>query len=113
MTNLLQETILTLKDNNKTTTNILWVGSVDFGYFSWQEFAEIAKNTNYDSGYGGQEVASDLLIVGKDFWLERYEYDGSECWEFKQIPKKSKRYIKIKDLASNNYSWNSLEDLNN
>ena len=27
-----------------------------------------------------------LVVVGKDFWLERNNYDGSEWWEFKQVP---------------------------
>ena len=32
----------------------------------------------------------DLIVVGKDFWIERHEYDGSELWEFKRMPEEPK-----------------------
>jgi len=82
--NLLRETIRELKDNKKKEKDVLWVGNKDI-YITWNEFKKIA-DIEYDAGYGGQEVATDLLIVGKDFWLERQEYDGSEWWEFKELP---------------------------
>jgi len=87
MRNLLKETIINLGLNNKTIEDVLWCGSDAFGWFSWAEFAELA-DTDYDNGFGGNEVAFDLLIVGKDYWLERHEYDGSEWWESKEIPTK-------------------------
>jgi hypothetical protein len=44
---------------------------------------------NYDNGYGGAKVPTNTVVVFKDgTWLERAEYDGSEWWEYKQIPKK-------------------------
>ena len=46
----------------------------------------------YDSGYGGAEVPN-FKVVGKGWWLERGEYDGSEWWEFKKLPKKPKHVI--------------------
>ena len=82
--NLLRETIRELKDNKKKEKDVLWVGNKDI-YITWNEFKKIA-DIEYDAGYGGQEVATDLLIVGKDFWLERQEYDGSEWWGFKELP---------------------------
>jgi hypothetical protein len=27
------------------------------------------------------------MVIGSDWWLERHEYDGSEWWEFKSLPK--------------------------
>jgi hypothetical protein len=36
-----------------------------------------------------------IIVVGKDWWLERHEYDGSEWWEFKTMPDKNK-YLKSK-----------------
>lgn len=40
----------------------------------------------YDSGYGGQELYGNVWL--KDgTWLERGEYDGSEWWEHKVLPK--------------------------
>ena len=92
-TNLLQETIKKLKEYQKTERDILWVGSEDFGWFTWEDFKELA-DTEYNSGYGTQEVAIDLLIVGKDFWLERKDYDGAEWWELKTMPCKPENYRK-------------------
>lgn len=89
MMNLLEETICTLEEQGKTPSDVMWCGTEDFGFFTWDEFAKLA-DVNYDSGYGGEEVAMDLIIRGKNFWLERHEYDGSEWWEYKSLPKRPK-----------------------
>ena len=92
--NLLKETIECINDNGKQTSDVLWVGR---NYYDWEKEEQIIyKNTwdnfclnanfFYDNGYGGNEIPMDLIVVGKDFWLERHEYDGSEWWEFKTIP---------------------------
>ncbi len=87
MTNLLKETIEELADNKKVPQDVQWVGSQDGKYsLSWEQFAVKASQIDYDSGYGGQELASNLVVVGPDWWLERHEYDGSEWWEFKTLP---------------------------
>lgn len=52
-----------------------------------ENFEKVAKKTNYDSGYGSVNVATDLVVVGKNWWLERGEYDGSEWWDYKERPK--------------------------
>jgi hypothetical protein len=101
MKNLLKETIEELKNNGKTYKDVLWVGSKN-GYSTWDDFEKVA-NIEYDNGYGGNEIAMDLWIVGKDFWLERHEYDGSEWWEFKSIPIKPKAKRKLKSVLNNNY----------
>lgn len=70
----------------------------------------ILRNTQIqnDEGYGAPEVATDLLVVGADFWLERCEYDGSEWWEFKQMPKcKNLPFKAITSLAVQQYNKNS------
>ena len=89
---LLQETIDTLKENEKTPEDVVWVGSVAFGSFNWAEFTKLANIDYYDS-FGSQEIAKDLLVVGKDWWLERHEYDGSEWWEYKDYPKQPDKRI--------------------
>ena len=106
--NLLIETIGKLINNKKKEKDVLWVGSKD-NYITWNEFKKIA-DIEYDAGYGGQEVATDLLIVGKDFWLERQEYDGSECWEFKETPCKPKAKGNIKSVVGS--SWENLKEIN-
>lgn len=88
--NLLQETIEILTANQKTPDDVRWVGAVPtYGdpYFgTWEQFEAMA-GFDYDAGYGGNEVDSDLVVVGDDWWLERGENDGSEWWEFKTLPK--------------------------
>lgn len=86
-TNLLAETVGVLTAHGKTHADVRWVGSPDMR-FAWAYFAQLAEQTNYDAVYGRQEVARDLLVVGEDWWLERREYDGSEGWEYKQLPAK-------------------------
>jgi hypothetical protein len=91
--NLLEETINKLENKNKTENDILWIGT-DEWYCTWNEFKNLA-NFTYDSGYGGIEINSELLVVASDFWLERAEYDGGEWWEFKQLPKKPDKHIEL------------------
>lgn len=45
------------------------------------------ERINVNNGYGWPEIPKDLVVVGDNWWLERAEYDGSEWWEFKTIPK--------------------------
>jgi len=86
--NLLKETIETLELYDKSPKDVRWVGTEDGKYaISWEEFEKIAKDVEYYSGYGLQEIPDNLVVVGDDWWLERAEYDGSEWWEFKTMPK--------------------------
>lgn len=87
--NLLKETIEVLKEHGKTEKDVLWVGCEKF-YTDWEHFKKIA-DVEYDNGFGEEEVACDLLVVGEDFWLEREEYDGSEWWIFREFPQKPKK----------------------
>lgn len=82
--NLWKETIKELEGRGKSFDDVLAVCGNEF-QITKDDFKEYA-NTEYDSGYGAPEVAEDLLVIGADFWLERHEYDGSEWWEFKQVP---------------------------
>jgi hypothetical protein len=82
---LLQETLESLAAEGKTGDDVRWVGDRIF-WTTWEQFASVADH-EYDSGYGSAEVRESLLVVGDDWWLERHEYDGSEWWEFKSLPK--------------------------
>jgi hypothetical protein len=88
MRNLWEETIKELADHKKSFDDVIAICGNDF-QITKEDFEKYSK-TNYDSGYGAPEVAEDLLIIGVDFWLERHEYDGSEWWEFKQMPTRYK-----------------------
>lgn len=86
MSNLLQQTLDVMEEYEKAPSDVAWVGSKDGKYaMEWSDFEKIA-DVDYDSGYGGQEIASDLVIVGDNWWLERGEYDGSEWWNFHTLP---------------------------
>lgn len=92
MVNLKEETKELLKKNNKTLKDIIW-----FGCEKVELVGDLEKllDFQYDSGFGGQEVLEDLILVGKDFWLERHEYDGSEWWEYKNMPIRPKMKVEL------------------
>ena len=120
MKNLWKETIEELKDHEKTFDDVLAIRGLDF-QITKDDFKKYA-NTNYDSGFGAPEVAEDLLVIGADFWLERHGYDGSEWWEFKQIPKcedfpfKHITALTIRQASANGVDcycgWETLDSLN-
>jgi len=115
--NLLKETVEVLKANGKKPEDVKWCGSSKFGWFSWSEFTRVA-DVEYDNGFGASEVAIDLVIVGKDWWLERGEYDGSEWWEFKTLPSKPKihrvpRQVIVPDELIGEVSLIEIEDVVN
>lgn len=98
-----------MQDNKKTIKDVLWVGAPDYGYMTWDEFAALA-DINYDDGYGAQEIAKDLVIVGDSWWLERYEYDGSESWDYKELPVKPNNHIQVMSVRGG--MWKTLEEIN-
>lgn len=116
MQNLLKETLDALKANHKTKEDVEWIGSEDF-CITWENFEELA-NVAYEDSTDVAEVAVDLMVVGKDFWLVREEYLGTEWWEFKTLPNKPKIMARAKHLTTrqkngDNYSsYESYQTLN-
>lgn len=118
--NLKTETLEVLKLNKKTVDDIRWIGT-KYETINAEKFWQLA-DTEYDNGYGAQKVATDLLIVGDDWWLERESYDGAEHWEYKSIPALPKRkMINIDCLTVEQYNklhgirkvgWCILAELN-
>jgi hypothetical protein len=50
----------------------------------------------YDEGFGAQEINDSLTVIFKDgSWMERFEYDGAEHWEYKNCP--SSAEIEVQD----------------
>ena len=81
--NLLIETVEILRENGKTLLDIKWSGTLNDEYeCNPQELLDV----NYNNRYGRQEIPSNFILVGNDFWLERHEYDGAEWWEYKELP---------------------------
>lgn len=120
MANLLEETLRVLEQNGKSEKDIVWLGCNDF-QITWDNFKEIAKDANYDDGYGSAEVAQDLKIVGNGFEMVRQEYDGSEWWDFRGNAAMPAKIIKITALTidqakenSQNVScgWEDLSQMN-
>jgi hypothetical protein len=95
MENLLEETKDKLMNCQKMLKDVLWVG-IDDGTeaITWDEFAKMA-DFNYDDDYGKINIRLDLVVVGKGWWMERHEYDGSEWWEFKEHPKLQSNHKKL------------------
>ncbi len=122
-TNLLDETVRSLDSHNHSPSDVLWVGTSDV-WFTWDEFADPATNANYDSRYGSPKVAQDLVIVGKDWWMNRHEYDGSEWWYFNTSPiipteHRAPANLTVNQANLDKYSeefpfigWKTLKDLN-
>lgn len=109
MTNLWTETVDFLEKYDKTLDDVLYIQGDDFE-ITKKNFETVAKDTEYDSGYGAQHVAKDLVLVGEDWWIERYEYDGSEWWEYKSIPTEIDKVEHIYHLG--NGMWDTIKDLN-
>ena len=42
-------------------------------------------NFNYDAGYGSQKLFG-FIWYADGTWSERYEYDGSEWWDYNSCP---------------------------
>lgn len=89
MTNFLDETKEFLSEHGKSLDNILFIQDDKFSVKDKELFFYF-MNFEYDDGFGSQEIPGSLIMVGKDFWIERHEYDGSEWWEFKQMPIKKR-----------------------
>ena len=106
--NLLKETMYSLEEHNKTFEDVRWIGGDDFT-ISVESFKVLADK-EYDNGFGGAEVATDLKVVGDDWWLERGEYDGSEWWEFKTMPTRPTEERKIHTLVEG--CWDTLKEMN-
>lgn len=85
--NLYEETIESLEFYGKSKEDVLFVVVSLNERTSIENFLDKAKKIDYDNGYGLQEINQNLKLVGIDWILERNEYDGSEWWEIKAMPK--------------------------
>ena len=108
--NLLKETKEVLREHGKTFDDVLWIGGRGFT-ISIEDFKKLA-DVEYNNGFGAPEVAVDLVVVGRDWWLERTDYDGAEDWAFKKLPEKPEEERKIKRVVTNSLGWSTLEEMN-
>ena len=109
MANLYIETMEKLRVYNKSYKDIVAIQGYDFA-IDVDDFFALAKNINYDDGYGTAHIATDLVILGEDWWMEREEYDGSENWKFRQKPKLRTTTRKVSSLGGNEEMWPLLKE---
>jgi hypothetical protein len=55
-----------------------------FNQSSYDSFLQ-ALDFDYDDGFGSQEIDGTIWYTDGT-WSERFEYDGSECWQYKCCP---------------------------
>ena len=111
--NLLKETLAVMELHGKTPDDVLWCGDGHDYTFDWKTFEENAREVDYNNGYGSQDIATDLMIVGTDWWLERSEYDGSESWAFKTMPVREEDVPMIDGVVFlGGGMWETLGELN-
>ena len=108
--NLLDETKSAISQSEHSTDDVRFVGSRDEKLgIPWSQ-AEKVLDIDYDDGYGGQEIAADLVVAFTDGgFLRREEYDGSEWWEYEppfRVPETQKPFGRVKRT----YPAYSLED---
>lgn len=109
--NLYTETMQALESYGHTLDDVSWVGSWDGKYRIPVEEMETVFDVDYDNGYGGQEIATDLVIVGEDWWMTRGEYDGSEWWSYHVKPVASE-HARPFSTVCNGDTWSSIEEMN-
>ena len=93
--NFYEITLAFLDQYAKTFDDIDWIGSKDFT-ISKDNFREAAERIRDNmGGFPAEEIPEDIVLVGKDFWIERnlnYEserdYSLYNCWVFKTKPTK-------------------------
>jgi hypothetical protein len=113
--NLLKETQDVLKQNEKTLDDVVWIGCEGFK-ITKEQFIELA-DIDYDDDFGSQEVATDLIIVGEDWYMTRGEYDGSEWWDFHTRPSdpgttREIFALTVRQSVSGRVGWCDLDELN-
>ena len=97
--NFLKETEDSIKETGHTIKDVMFIGTSDGNLrMTWSEFEENA-DFDYDSGYGTQVIPNNLIVYFIDnTYMFRYEYDGSEWWEYRvnKLFKQDDNYLKAK-----------------
>lgn len=102
--NAYKELVSGLRWKGYTEQDISWVGTRDGDVFSIDQFLAVLKDTDYDSGYGTQELREDLIVAMNDgTWFERSEYDGSEWWSHWSVPAKGSNLCEFTSAYSQCY----------
>ena len=115
MINFRKETLDAIKDSNHKIEDVMFVGSYDGKYrMDINKFLE-KSDFEYDDGYGSSEIATDLIVFFHDkTYLSRWEYDGSEGWEYNNILdyKVTDDYTEFNTLGRNKFVRNTVKEIN-
>lgn len=84
--NLLEDTISALKEEGLSLDGVMFI-SMDGYRMTVDTFKELAARTEYNTGFGEQEINSSLCIWGMNWVMFRCEYDGAEWWEVRKLPR--------------------------
>lgn len=83
--NLWEDTVNSLKEEGLSVDGIMFI-AMDGYRMTFDTFKELAQRTNYETGFGEQEINSSLCIWGFNWVMYRCEYDGAEWWEVRELP---------------------------
>ena len=104
MQNLLKETIEVIKEHGHETKDVLWVGNHEVKS-TWENFVRIA-DIEYHDDLAPIYIPIDLMVVGKDWWLERCTEDNVfEWWEYKEYPKEPVEKVTFLTLISDDADY--------
>jgi hypothetical protein len=112
--NFLEETLDSIEGSGHAPTDSIFIGSLDSGHScTWEEFTKLA-DFDYNSGYGAQKIATDLVIAFSDkTYMTRGEYDGSEWWEYNEplvLPVERKPLNRLQ-VREDQVGWESLSTI--
>lgn len=95
--NLLESLRKCLSENQKNISDIEWAGS-EYLEIPLQCFFQLSAQLEDDFI---SEIPIDLLVVGKDFWVERVQFKEDEYeWKYRMFPQKPKNRKELKALST-------------
>ena len=109
--NLYDETVEILSSHDKTIADIEYIGSTRTK-INTNKALKFMKKTNYDSGFGCQEIACNLMIKGNGFIMIRGEYYGSEWWDYMQTDPSLPQVERDVKSFKTDIGWDTLEEIN-
>lgn len=115
MTNLYEETKELLEKEGSSIDQITKVCGDHF-QIPVDNFLELAKATDYDSGHGSQKIADDLRVYfikdGFETYMYRSEYDGGEWWDCSKIFNVPDKIVEVKSIGGGETMWENLAEIN-
>lgn len=99
LSNLWEETIRELRGHDKSWDDVCFVGIGD-KLMSKEDFKKYAKEINYASGGGLEEITLDLVLYGLNFIVVRDLCEECEEWRFISTPDGDKTASDKYDLFS-------------